>query len=480
MITQKIAEAKLAKRKLFFQSLMIILLLSVLCVALIIWASMPKTIKEASEAESAQPLESVEIPALTDSTQDKETLRQAYLEAYFYYENTLKPELNKIDLLQWNKALADRLKTSETAAVKQFGEAKYAQAKATLDGLIKLAETTITDSQNEFETAIQDARQAFDDNQYQPAKLAISKALMLDTTSQPAADLAKRIEQLPEIASLVEQISVAKVENDLQKELTLINKLLTLTPEREAYKQRAHSLQTTLNNQRFQSLIAQSYTAIENGRIDAAKSALSQARNIHPNRSEIGDVNAAIQQYEKNQRVQTALTNASQAESKDDWQTVKTNLEQVLKETPNNQSATDKLAMANTILSLNKKIDDYLKTPYRLSNPELVDQARSAINEAAKYRNQSASLTKQSRALENMLTAVNRTIPVEVRSDNQTHILVRGVGNVGVTDSKVIQLKPGQYTFEGKRQGFKSKLVEVMIPYDLNSYSLRIVCDEPI
>jgi hypothetical protein len=367
---------------------------------------MPKTIKEASEAESSQPLESVDIPALTDSTQDKETLRQAYLEAYAYYENTLKPELNKIDLQQWDKALADRLKTSETAAVKQFGEAKYAQAKATLDGLIKLAETAITDSQNQFKTAMQDAQQAFDDNQYQLAKLAISKALMLDTTSQPAVDLAARIEQIPEIASLVEQINVAKVENDLQKELTLINKLLTLTPERETFKQRAQTLQTTLNNQRFQSLITQSYTAIENGRIDAAKSALSQARNIHPNRSEIGDVNAAIQQYEKNQRVQTALTNASQAESKDDWQTVKTNLEQVLKETPNNQSATDKLAMANTILSLNKKIDDYLKTPYRLSNPELVDQARSAINEAAKYRNQSASLTKQSRELENMLTCL--------------------------------------------------------------------------
>jgi hypothetical protein len=480
MITQKIAEAKLAKRKLFFQTLIIILLLSVLCLLLIVWASMPKTTKTISEADTQQPVESVERPALSDGPQDDASLRQAYLEAYAHYENTLKPELNKIDLQQWDNALAERLKTTETAAIKQFGEAKYAQASTTLDELIKLAETTINDSQDQFQTAMQDAQQAFDDNQYQPAKLAISKALMLDTTSQQATELADRIEQLPEIVSLVEQINVAKVENDLQTELTLINELLKLTPEREALKQRAQTLQSTLNNQRFQSLIAQSYTAIENGRIEAAKTALSQARNIHPNRSEIGDVNSAIQQYEKNQRVQTSLANAAQAESRDDWQTVKTSLEQVIKETPNNQSATDKLAMANSILSLNNKIDDYLKTPYRLSNSELGDQARAAINEATKYRNQSASLTTKSRELENLLTAVNRTIPVEVRSDNQTHILVRGVGNVGVTDSKVIQLKPGQYTFEGKRQGFKSKLVEVTIPYDLNSYSLRIVCDEPI
>ena len=303
---------------------------------------------------------------------------------------------------------------------------------------------------------------------------------MLDSSSNQASALAERIEQLPEIASLVEQIEVANVENNPQTELRLINQLLTLTPEREALKQRAQALQTTLNNQKFQSLISQSYAAIDDGRIEAAKSALSQARNIYSNRAELSDVNTAIQQYEKNQRIQSGLTNAAKAESNDNWQAVKNNLEQVVKENPNNQSATEKLTMANNILSLDKQIDDYLKSPYRLSNSQLAEQARGAINAAAAYRNQSLSLTRKSRELETVLTAVNQTVPVEVRSDNQTHILVRGVGNVGVVDSKVIQLKPGQYTFEGKRQGYKSKLVEVTIPYDVNRFSLTLVCDEPI
>ncbi len=478
MIHQKIAEAKLAKRKLFFKTMLIIILLSVFCMALILWASAPKT--SSNNAETEQPLDIVDISPLENDNQDSETLRQQYLEAYAHFENTIKPELNKIDLPKWDKLLADRLNANESAAIEQFGEAKYAQATATLDALIKLAETTITDSQNQFESAMQNAQQAFDDNQFEQAKVAISKALMLDSSSNQASALAERIEQLPEIASLVEQIEVAKVENNPQTELTLINQLLTLTPERETLKQRAQALQTTLNNQKFQSLISQSYAAIDDGRIEAAKSALSQARNIYSNRTELSDVNTAIQQYEKNQRIQSGLSNAAQAESNDNWQAVKTNLEQVVKENPNNKPATEKLAMANNILSLNKQIDDYLKSPYRLSNNQLAEQARTAINAAAAYRNQSLSLTRKSRELETVLTAVNQTVPVEVRSDNQTHILVRGVGNVGVVDSKVIQLKPGQYTFEGKRQGYKSKLVEVTIPYDVNRFSLTLVCDEPI
>ena len=478
MIHQKIAEAKLAKRKLFFKTLLIIILLSVFCVALILWASVPKT--RSTSVETEQPLDIVESSPQENGNQDSETLRQQYLEAYAHFENTIKPELNKIDLPKWNEPLADRLNANESAAIEQFGEAKYAQANATLDALIKLAETAISDSQNQFESAMQNAQQAFDDNQYEQAKTAISKALMLDSSSNQASALAERIEQLPEIASLVEQIEVANVENNPQTELRLINQLLTLTPEREALKQRAQALQTTLNNQKFQSLISQSYAAIDDGRIEAAKSALSQARNIYSNRVELSDVNTAIQQYEKNQRIQSGLTNAAKAESNDNWQAVKTNLEQVVKENPNNQSATEKLTMANNILSLDKQIDDYLKSPYRLSNSQLSEQARAAINAAAAYRNQSLSLTRKSRELETVLTAVNQTVPVEVRSDNQTHILVRGVGNVGVVDSKVIQLKPGQYTFEGKRQGYKSKLVEVTIPYDVNRFSLTLVCDEPI
>lgn len=478
MIHQKIAEAKLAKRKLFFRTLLIIILLSVFCVALIWWASAPKT--SSNNVETEQSLDIVDISSQETVSEDKETLRQHYLDAYAHFENTIKPELNKIDLPTWDKPLADRLNANESAAIKQFGEAKYVQANATIDVLIKLAETTITDSQNQFESAMKNAQKAFDENQYEQAKVAISKALLLDNSSNQASALAERIEQLPEIAALVEQIEVAKVENNPQTELTLINQLLSLTPEREALKQRAQALQTTLNNQKFQSLISQSYAAIDDGRIEAAKSALSQARNIYSNRTELSDVNTAIQQYEKNQRIQSGLTNAAQAESNDNWQAVKTNLEQVVKENPNNKSATEKLALANNILSLNKQIDDYLESPYRLSNNQLAEQARAAINTAAAYRNQSLSLTRKSRELETVLTAVNQTVPVEVRSDNQTHILVRGVGNVGVVDSKVIQLKPGQYTFEGKRQGYKSKLVEVTIPYDVNRFSLTLVCDEPI
>jgi hypothetical protein len=65
-------------------------------------------------------------------------------------------------------------------------------------------------------------------------------------------------------------------------------------------------------------------------------------------------------------------------------------------------------------------------------------------------------------------------------SDNMTDVRVRGIGKLGVILHKTIQLKPGNYTFEGTRKGFKSKLLQVLIPYDQNNYSVSIICDESI
>ena len=67
-----------------------------------------------------------------------------------------------------------------------------------------------------------------------------------------------------------------------------------------------------------------------------------------------------------------------------------------------------------------------------------------------------------------------------VTSDNMTDIQVRGIGKLGLIHNKTIELKPGYYTFEGTRNGFKSKLLQVLIPYNKNNYSVRIICDESI
>ena len=48
------------------------------------------------------------------------------------------------------------------------------------------------------------------------------------------------------------------------------------------------------------------------------------------------------------------------------------------------------------------------------------------------------------------------------------------------SQQKIIDLRPGKYTFEGARPGYRSKLVEVTIPPGTLLTVVEVICDEPI
>ena len=50
---------------------------------------------------------------------------------------------------------------------------------------------------------------------------------------------------------------------------------------------------------------------------------------------------------------------------------------------------------------------------------------------------------------------------------------------IGRTRARTIELRPGEYVFEGKREGYRSKLVEVVVQANAGApVEVRIVCDE--
>lgn len=481
MIAHEIAAAKLAKTKRLLKLMIVLVLLISLAVGFMLWTSSLNRGDRLTESQLvSESVGQMPLAILEAEQQNSAEAREAYLIAYRFYQNTVKPQLSNIDLEKWNSVLAAQILAAENAATQKFGEGNYGAAKATLDQLIQLAETAIADSRQAFDAALETAKSAFNDNNYQRAKIAITEALMLDTTSQTAVELAARIKQLPEIASLVAQIKVAEVERNARQELSLIQQLLLLTPERDSLTQRAQWLERNIKDQQFNRLIAQGYASLSAGQIESVKSAISQARSLYPNRAEIEDVSTALQDYEQQQRLNFLQQNAVAAERADDWPTARNNWQQFIAEQPNDAQATNRLTIAENIVSLSTTVSDFLSTPYRLSNSVVRDNAQNTIASSTAYFDKSPLLRRNVQALQSMLTAVNTPVDVEVRSDNQTHIIVRGEGNVGVTHSKVIQLTPGRYTLEGRRAGFKSKIKEVLIPYDQNRFSVSLVCDEPI
>ena len=485
ILEQEIIAAKAKRHGQFIKAMVGFITVSLLCVVVVLFISFGNINDE--EAEAASSSDTIEIeqnivaasPIQSPAVPD-EQLRLTYIDALSDYENKLKPELNKIDLMKWDQPRGQRLVMLEDEALSQFSVANYAGAVSSIEALTQLAQTMITDSQQEFEQAMSIAQSAYDADQYDDAKFQVANALMLNQTSIEAETLSSKIEQLPEILTLLEQINTAKVENKPEKELGFIKDILKLAPEREAVVERKQVLIKAINNKNFKSYIAQSYQAIKQGNVGKAKQKIIAAKNIFPNRQEVRDAVIALQELEKTQRFETYRHQAQMAMVSDDWVTAKKQFELALREQTDDKAIQASLLQATTIITLNNEFEQQINNPYRLSNKQLASRMKGKINEASTFVDSSPSLDKNATKLSHLIKSMNKKISVEVVSDNQTNILVRGVGIVGITKLKIIQLIPGHYTFEGKRKGFKSKLIDVLIPYDQTSFSLSIYCDEPI
>jgi uncharacterized coiled-coil protein SlyX len=230
----------------------------------------------------------------------------------------------------------------------------------------------------------------------------------------------------------------------------------------------------------FTAHIASGVTAIDNSQAKEAGYHYQEAKKIDPGQPELAVLASRLAALETSLRVSRAKNAAEQAVRRDDWQEARVNFSRVLSGAPQDTTAIDGLRRADKILELQAQLRQYVKDPYRLTHPEVHTEAEKTLAQADAVASYSFGIKQQAERLRELIEKLNRLIPVTVTSDNQTNVLVRSVGRVGTVSQKVIHLKPGSYTFEGVRKGYKSKLVRAIIPYDRNSFSVQVICDEPI
>lgn len=436
--------------------------------------------KDVAEVEAALKGQPPVTPPVAGTSVDDPAARQQYLDMLNQYQNELEPGLASIDLAGWQPAKGNQLTEFKDSALNEFAAANYPGALKQIKQATSLAEGLIELASEEFQQAMTAAQMAYDNDDFDNARQQVVKAQMLNKVAPEAKQLAEKINALGEILPLLEQAAVAQVENNPEKELAIIEEILALAPDRERQQARKQELLTRLSMQRYQSHIAQAYVAIEKEDTQAARKHINNARQIYPTRSEIKDASAALVTLEKQQRYAMHAKLATEAMREDNWPKAKQELTSALAEKPDDKTLGDLLQQTETILSLQAQMERHLTSPYRLADAGVIAQARKALAEAQAYREASIKLDRTASELSTLIDSMNKKVDVVVKSDNKTNVLVRGVGIVGMIDSKTIQLKPGAYKFEGKRDGYKSKLIDVLVPYDENQLQLTVVCDEPI
>jgi len=383
-------------------------------------------------------------------------------------------------LSKWQPAKVDGFQAAIEQAFDDYGASNYSRAQAAVEQL----NTEIADYQTAFEKAYkqpyENAATAFAADEIDDAAQLNAQALKVKGDYSDALALQKRIDTYHEVADLYEQARVGGVEGNIEKQRAAYQQILKLDPQQPDAKNALAKVEQQIKQQRFARALASAVDAIDNKDFDRAQEALAKASAIDNNRPELATLQAQIDAELKSQGVKALEKRIQVFAGADEWQTVLMLAEKGLVDHPDSQVVQQAKQSAGEILAASKALDVYIERPGRLADNNIRQNAVNAVSEYSGLTQLSAKLGEKIDQVEQLIEQENQPIDVTIRSDNRTYIKVLGVGVVGEVIEKTIQLKPGKYQFEGRREGYRSIIVDVVVEKSGTPIVINVQCNERV
>jgi len=419
------------------------------------------------------------LPGSTAATLDQGTQRAEFLDRLAAYERELEPELSSINLASRDAEAAARIEDTKRRALDAFLAGKFDEAVRAMMLTTEFARQAVASAEMQLATHLAQARIALELSDAEQAFREIEGALRIKREDPDALALLGMVAMLDEVLWLLEQADRARAQRDLDTERNALRQVLQLDPTRSGIAERVLEIDRASVEQAFSAAINGGLQAAHAGDLDTAERDANLADAIDPARPETEILWREIEQLRLAKGFDSHIRRAEALVETDDWKGAQEFYEKALSIRPHSPTATRAVDLAQRINRASETVDTFLGRLDRLRDERNEQEAREHVQAFAGLAALSPSLDEKVRRLGAEILRRSHPVAAVVRSDNQTEIVVRGVGKVGRTIEREIKLKPGEYWFEGKRDGYRSKLIRVTISPD-EPNEIVLVCDEVI
>ncbi|PCI45390.1 MAG: hypothetical protein COB49_10065 [Alphaproteobacteria bacterium] len=398
------------------------------------------------------------------------------------FETELEPQLAITLEGDWNIRQLSQITEYKGLALRAFSAGNYNSALSHIKQAGHIASSLIETARQKFEFNYSEAFSQFEKNQFLPAMESINDALKYNSENVAALKLKERIMVLPQVLDLMADAGTARIENNLVTEKKRLETILRLDPARNIQRQRLKILAQLISEQKFQRLISGGFAAISKRNLKTAQASLTKARSIFPNNTEIKLLHKEVKDLTLELEMERTLSRAVSFTQNDKWNSALAAFKKALAMDESNLTAIEGTKISSRMVNTINDMASLINKPERITSPEVRMFARAFLEKADNLKSRSPSLTKNIALLKDLIMASEIPVDVKLLSDNKTDIYLRNFGALGRTHQKIIRLTPGNYYFEGRRKGFRSKTVTFHVPL-APSHSLaeiRIMLDEQL
>lgn len=320
----------------------------------------------------------------------------------------------------------------------------------------------------------------YQNNRVESAIEVFDLALAIKPDDQENQEWRRRAGVLNKVMKLQQQAETQYKQGAPNQALMSINIALGLDGKNSHSLGLRDTYQQAIDTQRFKAAMSRGYEALLNQNLQNAKSAFEEAAAINPNAA---DAAAALRETANQQtlaQISRIATQATTLEYEEKWQQASELYRRALKLDSSLIFAQVGAIRTEIRQQLDQAIESYLQQPQRLNNETVYAEARRILTDARNIKNPGSKLTKQMAQLEQALTTASQTLPITLRSDNQTKVRINRVGDFGSFYSQQLLLKPGSYVAIGSKPGYRDVRIEFSISSNEPLTDITVSCTVPI
>ena len=376
----------------------------------------------------------------------------------------------------WEQAMAEEQKGDDFYRRREYTDAQGAYGKAA-EMLRQLRE----EAPDIGREALEEALRAIESGD-QPAALAeLEKAgILLGATDPEVQSASRRAARLPEIMQAVAEARASVREGSLEEQRAAWQAVLRVDPERQSARRELSAVNARIDQQLFNSRMSRGHAALGEGDVEAARTAFEAARKQRPNDPGPVEALAALELEERGQRLAQLQAAAMAGRFAEDWRKAAANYRGMLEIDSNIVAAQRGLSEAEQRARLDDALENTIANARMLNRDEAWQRGKRLLDEAAAIPGPGSRLNGQIVRLEQVLAVAATPAPVWLRSDGLTEVTIFHVGRLGSFDSRMLELRPGEYTAVGTRDGYRDVRREFIVAPEGLPEPLVLICTDPI
>ena len=394
----------------------------------------------------------------------------AALARFVELELRLRDELN---VGPWGQEGYDEARNLAQAGDEAFVAEKFEQA---IDGYRQAADAlaALLDAGHaQFSQALAEAVAAIDARRPEEARAQLDRAKQIRPDEPKLAQAEARAARLPELIARFRQARNHELAESWAEALQAYEGIRALDAATAGLADAIAEARRKEAAQRLHGHLSAGFAALERRQFAAATRAFDQALAMDPNnasalggRQQIAE-QSVLMEINRLQQQATAFAAAEQ------WREAADAHRSILALDANVQFARAGLQQADAQRQALEALDDLMADADRLSAEARYRDALKTLEDAKQRRPRGPVLTAAIDKADALLRRYGKPVPVLLRSDNATEVLLSNIGPLGRFAEKRLHLRPGAYTLIGSRDGCRDVRTQITVAEGMAPIDIR-------